>query len=84
MVGIVVGGHRVGLAVESELALGDPVGDPSDGGAEIRRSVEVLLQVVEAKDDVGHLPIAVGRVSSVMMAPYVITLTTMPLALVRV
>ena len=41
VVGAVVDGQRIFLAVEGELALGDAVGVAADGGAEVRRGTSL-------------------------------------------
>ncbi len=44
----------VRLAVEGEPAVVDAVGDPANGGAQVGVVGYVLLEVVEAEDDVGQ------------------------------
>ena len=52
VVGAVVGGKRIRLAVEIEGPLGDPVRDPPAGGTEIRMPLGVGLERIEAEDDI--------------------------------
>ena len=60
MVRAVVGRERVRLAVERELALRDPVAVAADDRAEVRASVvDVVVERVEAEDDVVELAAAV-------------------------
>ena len=60
VVGIVVGRELIGLAVELELAVGDAVGDPPGGAAEVRAASLVGREVVEPEDDVSGLAVADG------------------------
>ncbi len=55
-VGRVVDREGVGLPVDREAALRDPVGDPPDHRPEARALFKVLGQVVEPEDDVAHPP----------------------------
>ena len=50
----VIDGQLVFLAVERELAPGDPVGDAARGGPEMGMAGQVGRQIVKAKDDVGR------------------------------
>src|ERR1035441_8054301 len=59
MVRAVLGGEYVSLAVECEAAFGNSVGHPPNGGAEIRMSLEVLVEIVEAQHDVAQPPLPV-------------------------
>ena len=65
----VVGGERVVLAVEGELALGDAVGVPADDRAEVGVGAVNMVEGLEAEDDVGLLAVAVGDVESVTFPP---------------
>ena len=63
VVGSVVDRYGVGHTLDSESALGDPVGDSPRGAAEIlvRRGL-VSRDVLEAEDDVDELVFAIRRV----------------------
>jgi len=62
----VVGRELVGLAVERELPLGDPVAVAADDRAEEgrRRIADVAVQRVEAEHDVADLSAAIGRLQT--------------------
>ncbi len=63
VVGTVVDGQLVFLAVQRELALGDTVGDAAGGGAEVMIGLGLVAgHVVEAEDHVGGLAVLVGDV----------------------
>ena len=58
VVGAVVGGERVRSAVEGERAGGDAVGAAAAGRAEIRMSLQVAVERVEAEHHVDGMPAA--------------------------
>ena len=63
MIGTVVGGQRVFLAIERELALGDAIGDAAGGAAEILVILGLIAgDRVEAEYDIGGLALLVGHV----------------------
>ena len=59
-VGPVVLGQGIGLAVESESAVGNAVGVASDDGANVRRIRNIAVERFMAEDDVSELAFAVG------------------------
>src|SRR5881396_1786902 len=61
MIGAVVGGELVRLAVESEAALGDAVAVAADDGPEVRRLREIPGERGVAEHDVVEVALAVRR-----------------------
>ena len=61
MMGAVVGGEAVFLAVELEAPMGDAIGAASDDAAEIRTVVlDVAIERIEAEGDVAGAAVSVG------------------------
>ena len=58
-VGAVIDRQGVFLAVERELALGNPVAVAPDHGAEVRAVLDVIGQIVVAEHDIPELAVAV-------------------------
>ena len=48
-IGSIVDGERVALAIQRELALGNPVAVAADDGAEVRIVLQVAVERVEAE-----------------------------------
>jgi len=51
----IIGGQSVFGTVESELSGVDSIGTPSDDAAEVLRSFDVSLQIIESQNDIDHL-----------------------------
>ncbi len=62
VIGAVVGGEVVALAVEAELACRDAVAVSADERAEVGRRADVRLGILVVKIDVGEFAIAIGHV----------------------
>ena len=61
VVGAVVGGQGIGLAVQRELALGDAVGVAAGDGPEEGMSGKVVLERIQRQGDVGQVALPIGR-----------------------
>jgi hypothetical protein len=62
MVGIIVGGEGVGLAMKREGPFGDSVAVTANRGAKIGMASFIRLQILEAKSDILKLPVSIGDV----------------------
>lgn len=60
MVGFVVGGEGVFLAIEGEFSFGDAVRVAAGDAAEVGAFFAVFVESIEAEDDVGQLAVFVG------------------------
>ncbi len=61
VVGAIVCRQRIVLPVQGESSLGDPVGDPSYDSGRCGKAVQVFLERISSKDNIGEDAIAVGN-----------------------
>lgn len=61
VVGAVVGGECVGLAVECKLTVSNAVAVSTDNSTEVGRGTFISIERVVAQHNIGHLAVAIGN-----------------------
>jgi len=61
MVGVIVGGQGVSLAIEFEGSTGDAVGVTACGGTEVGVPCQIGFELIKTERDVGKLSVFVGH-----------------------